>query len=58
MRSQATTSIHLGPTKTEKGQLVVSAAKALKAFRPDPTITTELYASWESGRMGARCLRT
>lgn len=52
MTSQLTTLIHVGPTKTEKGQLVVSAAKALKAFRLNPTITTELYATWESGRMG------
>jgi hypothetical protein len=50
--SQAPTLVHLGPTKAEKGKLVVSAAKALKVFRPDPTVTTELYASWEAGRIG------
>lgn len=50
--SQEKTLIHLGPTKAEMGKLVVCAAKALKAFRTDSTITTELYASWEAGRIG------
>jgi hypothetical protein len=50
--SEAPIQIHPGPTETERGKLVVQAAKALKAFRTDTTITTELYASWQAGRMG------
>jgi hypothetical protein len=41
-----------GPTAAELGNLVMSAAKALKAYTLDQFIMGKLYATWHAGRIG------